>query len=84
MQTYREAFVPSNTLGITPKMQTTQPQPRLQWQAPLLLAGVREKARQFTATDWEVHRLEITNLYENGTLESLMKYMRDKHGLQST
>jgi Clr5 domain len=48
------------------------------------ITSMREKQRKFTTADWEIHKTEVTNLYENGTLRDLMEYMKSKHGLYGT
>ena len=64
---------------------TSQPlqlQPQLYTMAPL--AGRQNETRKYTTRDWDAQRLEITRLYDNGTLESVMKFMRDYHRLDAT
>ncbi|OBT47133.1 hypothetical protein VE00_03127 [Pseudogymnoascus sp. WSF 3629] len=47
-------------------------------------AGRQNETRKYTTRDWDAQRLEITRLYDNGTLESVMKFMRDRHRLDAT
>jgi hypothetical protein len=41
-------------------------------------------ARKYTAKDWDAQRPETVRLYENGTLESVIIYMREQYGLDAT
>jgi hypothetical protein len=62
----------------------SQPQPQLQLHN-MLPPGVKQnKARKYTVRDWEVQKSEITRLYENKTLKSVMDFMREQHGLDAT
>ena len=44
----------------------------------------QSEARKCTAKDWEDMKSEIARLYESGTLESVMKFMREKYGFDAT
>jgi hypothetical protein len=55
-----------------------------QWYATHTLAGEQKEARKYTAKDWDAQRSEILRLYKNGTLKSVMKFMRERHGLDAT
>jgi hypothetical protein len=48
------------------------------------LSGKQNEARWYTEEDWDAQRREITKLYENNTLENVMKFMREQHGLKAT
>jgi hypothetical protein len=48
------------------------------------LSGKLNEARWYTDEDWNAQRPEITRLYENNTLENVMKFMREQHGLKAT
>jgi hypothetical protein len=61
-----------------------QLQPQLQLHAVLPLGVKQNKARKYTAEDWEAQKPEITRLYENKTLKSVMDFMREQHGLGAT
>jgi hypothetical protein len=47
-------------------------------------ATQQNKIRKYSREDWNAQRPEITRLYENGTLESVMKFMRERYGLDAT
>jgi hypothetical protein len=49
--------------------------------ATFSMAGRQYEARKYTAKDWDTQRPEIIRLYKNGTLESVMKFMREQHRL---
>jgi hypothetical protein len=42
------------------------------------------KLRKYSREDWDIQRPEITRLYEDGTLDSVMKSMRERYGLDAT
>jgi hypothetical protein len=44
----------------------------------------QNEARKYAAKDWEDRKPEIARLYESGTLESVMKFMREKYGFDAT
>jgi len=47
-------------------------------------ASQQNDIRKYTPEDWNVQRSEITRLYENDTLGSVMKFMRERYGLDAT
>jgi Clr5 domain len=47
------------------------------------LDGKQNEARWYKEEDWDAQRPEITRLYENNTLENVMKFMREQHGLKA-
>jgi len=59
-----------------------QPQPQLDATVPL--DRKQNKAREYTAEDWEAQKQEITRLYEKNTLASIMKLMKERHGFDPT
>ena len=59
-----------------------QSQPQLDATVPL--DSEQNKARKYTMEDWETQRPEITRLYEENTLNSVMKLMKERHGLDAT
>ena len=89
-QAHWEAFMPPATMYIPSNNQPTQPQIQLQLQpqpqlhAILPLGSKQNEARKYTAKDWDEQRLEITRLYENNTLNSVVEVMRERHGLDAT
>jgi hypothetical protein len=44
----------------------------------------QNKARKYTAKDWDEQRPEIIRLYESNTLNGVVETMRDRHGLDAT
>jgi hypothetical protein len=44
----------------------------------------QSEVRKYRAEEWNAWKPEITRLYENDTLQSVMKYMRERHGLDAT
>jgi len=80
------AFIPSIPIYIPlnnqPERPQPQPQPQLHTVFPL--DGTQSEAQKYTVEDWEAQRLEITRLYENNALYSVMKFMRERHGLDAT
>jgi hypothetical protein len=59
-----------------------QRQPQLD--ATVLQNDKRNKARKYAAEDWEALKLEIARLYNNGTLSSIMRLMKERHGFDAT
>jgi hypothetical protein len=59
-----------------------QPQPQPDAAAPL--GSERTETKKFTARDWETHEQEITRLYDENSLPSIMKLMKERHGLEAT
>ena len=55
-----------------------------QLQAQVSAARKQDDGRMFKARDWEDHREEITALYENNTLENVMKSIQARYGLVAT
>ena len=55
-----------------------------QWQVPFPSPEEQKVLRKYTAKDWETHRSEITRLYKNGTLDDVIKSMKERHGLDAT
>jgi hypothetical protein len=47
-------------------------------------ATQQKKTRKYSREDWNAQRSEITRLYESGTLESVMNFMRERYGLDAT
>ncbi|KAM3070358.1 hypothetical protein ACMFMG_010189 [Clarireedia jacksonii] len=72
------------TFHIPSHNQPVWPQPQPQLDAPVLLENEQSKARGYTAKDWEAQKQEITRLYENNTLDSIMRIMRERYGLDAT
>jgi hypothetical protein len=60
------------------------PQPQPQLHAMLPPGSKQDKARKYTAKDWDEQRPEIIKLYESNTLNSVVEIMRDCHGLDAT
>jgi hypothetical protein len=79
-----DAFMSPGTTGIPYNSQLAQSKSQLQWHALLPSTGNQIEVRRYTPEDWDFHRQEITRLYERGTLEGVMKTMRDRHGLDAT
>jgi len=77
-----EAIMAHETFSVPSSIQTAQPPP--QYHAMLPPASQQEKLRKYSREDWNDQRREITRLYENGTLESVMKFMREQYGLDAT
>ena len=77
-----EAVMPQETFSVPSSIHSAQPQP--QCHAMLPPASQQEKLRKYSREDWNDQRLEITRLYENGTLESVMKFMREQYRLDAT
>jgi hypothetical protein len=61
-----------------------QTQPQLQLHDMLSLGVKQNKARKYTSEDWKAQKPEITRLYKSKTLNSVMEFMRDQHGLDAT
>lgn len=82
--------MPLATFSIPLNNEPTQPQPQLQPQSQsqlhgmFLPAGKQNKSRKYAPEDWDAQRPEITRLYENNTIESVIKFMRERHGLDAT
>jgi hypothetical protein len=51
----------------------------LRWQAAAM-----PRAKQIAPEDWAAHEAEIRKLYENTTLDEMMKTMKDNHGFKPT
>ena len=89
-QTLNEAFIPPAAINIfsnnQPALSQWQLQPQLQPQLYAMFPpGINQnEARKYTARDWDEQRPEITRLYENNTLNGVMEYMREQHGLDAT
>lgn len=65
--------------------QTVMPQPtQPQVHAMLPSTSQQGEVRKYKVEDWDVHRQEITRLYENDTLKNVMKFMRERYGLEAT
>jgi hypothetical protein len=69
--------IPSNN-------QFAQPEPQSYVHTRPSLVARQTEVRKYTATDWNTHRAEITRLYEENTLPTVMKFMREKYGLDAT
>jgi len=76
--------MPLATVSVPSNSQLAQPEPQSQLHAMSPLAGKQNKARKYSAKDWDAHRPEITRLYKDGTLRTVMEFMREKHGLNAT
>jgi hypothetical protein len=61
-----------------------QPHPQTPLHAMLLPGNKQNKARKYTAKDWDEQRPEIIRLYESNTLNNVVETMRDRHGLDAT
>jgi hypothetical protein len=61
-----------------------QPHPQPQLHAMLPPGSKQNKARKYTAKDWDEQRPEIIRLYKSNTLNSVVETMRDRHGLDAT
>ena len=81
-QADREAFVPAANSNVPASSEPAYS--REQSHGMPTSTDKSHEARKYTAEDWESQRPEITRLYENGTLESVMKFMREQHGLDAT
>jgi Clr5 domain len=81
-QEYSETFTPPTCFSKTPNDQPVQPQPHIYTISPV--ASKQAALREFIALDWDVQKTEIARLYENNTLGSVMKFMREQHGLDAT
>ncbi len=44
----------------------------------------QNEARKYTANDWEDMRPNIARLYDSGTLESVIRSMREEYGFEAT
>jgi hypothetical protein len=55
-----------------------------QWQPAFSPPDELKELRKYTAKDWDTQRPEITRLYKNGTLDDVIKSMRERHGLDAT
>jgi hypothetical protein len=86
MTVHREAALPPATFSVPSNSQPAQPQPQPQPQHYAMLppASQQNDIRKYTPEDWNVQRSEITRLYENDTLGSVMKFMRERYGLDAT
>ena len=82
MGVHWEAVMPQATFSVPSNNQPAQPQP--QCHAMLPPASQQSKIRKYSPKDWDAQRPEITRLYENDTLESVMKFMRERYGLDAT
>jgi hypothetical protein len=78
------AFVPPVTFPIPSDNQSAQSELQSQLYAMFPPASKQNKARKYTSKDWDTQRPEITRLYRNSTLENVMKFMRERHGLEAT
>lgn len=77
-----EAVMPQTTSSVPSSNQTLQPQP--QYHVMLPLVSQQSGIRKYKPKDWDAQRPEITKLYENDTLEGIIKFMRERHGLDAT
>jgi hypothetical protein len=81
---HREAAMPPATFSMPSNSQHAQPQLQPQYYAMLPPANQQNEIRKYKPEDWKVQRPEITRLYENDTLGSVMKFMRERYGLDAT
>ena len=79
MGMHGETAIPQATISVPSNNQPAQPQP--QRHAMLPPASQRSEIRKYRPEDWDAQRQEITMLYENDTLESVMELMRERYGL---
>ncbi|KAH9211156.1 hypothetical protein DL95DRAFT_412334 [Leptodontidium sp. 2 PMI_412] len=80
-----EGFIPPLAFFSLPSNNRfTQPEPQSHVHTRPSLAGRQMEVRKYTTNDWNTHRAEITRLYEDETLPTLMKFMRQNHGLDAT
>lgn len=79
-----EAAMPRAVVSVSSNNQPAQPQ--LQFHAVLQPASQESEVRKYQTEDWDDRRQEITRLYlyENETLESVRKFMRERYGLDAT
>jgi hypothetical protein len=71
----QDVFIPTHN-------HPTQSQPQLYSMAPPTSNQI--ETRKFSSEDWDDQRAEITRLYKNNALESVRKFMRERHGLDAT
>ena len=81
-QADREAFVPAANSNVPAGSEPAYSQE--QSHGMPTSTDKPHEARKYTAKDWESQRPEITRLYEENTLDVVMKFMREKHGLYAT
>ncbi|KAL5331249.1 hypothetical protein ACEPPN_000778 [Leptodophora sp. 'Broadleaf-Isolate-01'] len=80
-----EGFIPPLAFFSLPSNNRfTQPEPQSHVHTRPSLAGRQMEVRKYTTNDWNTHRAEITRLYEDETLPTLMEFMRQNHGLDAT
>lgn len=84
MQVEWDAIIPGPTVSIPSNSQFISVQPEFQSDATLSPAVKQNKVRKYTKKDWDAHELEITTMYKNCTLESVIQFMREHHGLDAT
>ena len=79
-----EAVMPQAAFSISSNNQSAQPQP--QFHAMLPADSQQCEVQKYRAEDWDAQRPEITRLYlyENETLESVRKFMREQYALDAT
>jgi hypothetical protein len=46
--------------------------------------GQQNEPRKYTAKEWEEMKPEIARLYNSGSLESVVKSIREEHGFDAT
>jgi hypothetical protein len=57
---------------------------QLQLQSQGILTPAYKQERNFTKKGWDSQRAEITRLYKNSTLASVVIFMRREYGLVAT
>jgi hypothetical protein len=81
---FSEVFTSPATIHIPSNNQPAWLQPQPQSDAAAPPGSERTEAKKFTAGDWETHEQEITRLYDENSLASIMKLMKERHGLEAT
>ncbi|PQE13220.1 kinesin light chain 3 protein [Rutstroemia sp. NJR-2017a BBW] len=72
------------TIPILPNDQAAWLQPQPQSVDSIPLGSGQTKAKKFTAEDWETHEQEIRKLYDGSSLPSIVRLMKERHGLEAT
>jgi len=78
------AFMNLQSFSAPLNTQYAQAEPQMLWHTSFPPVGEQNDTRKYTAKDWDARRLEITELYENGTLDNVIKSMKTRYGLEAT
>ena len=79
-----DALIPEAGETLTSNSQLGPPQLEPQSDNMFSPVGMHTEIRKYTKKDWEAYKPEITRLYESNTLDTVIKVMRERHGLDAT